>query len=65
MIRDPVIDEVRAARHEISKECDHDIRKLYARYVAMQEQMKAEGKWRFVSQPIVGHSRETSTGPSD
>jgi hypothetical protein len=60
MSRDPLIDEVRQARHEISQECDHDLRKLYARYDAMEKQMKAEGKWRFVSQPLVGPEGERS-----
>lgn len=64
MRRDPLIDEVRRARLAISKECGHDLWKLYARYKAMQERMKAEGKVRFISQPLVGSPRETPVATS-
>jgi len=61
---DPLVDEVREARHEISRECGHDIWKLYARYEAMQKQMKTEGEGRFVSQPLVGRTHEIPAGTS-
>ncbi len=57
---DPLVDEVREARREISRECGHDIWKLYARYERVQTQMKAEGERRFISQPPVGSTREVS-----
>ncbi len=35
---DPVIDEVRAVRHRISQQCDHDAKRLVAYYMALQQQ---------------------------
>ena len=60
MQRDPLVDDVREARREISRECDHDIWKLYARYEGVQKQLKTEGTRRFVSQPPVGRTHEVS-----
>jgi len=57
-MNDPLVDEVRRARREISRECGHDIRRLFARYSAMQKRMKAQGKGHFVSQPPVGRRRD-------
>jgi hypothetical protein len=34
---DPVIDEIRAIRHQISAECEHDPAKLVAYYMRLQE----------------------------
>jgi len=58
MSSDPLIQEVRAARHRISEECGHDIWKLYARYDALQQEMKAEGKHRFVDARLPANLRE-------
>ncbi len=58
MTADPLIQEVREARHDISEECGHDIWKLYARYDVMQRQMKAEGKHKFVDGPLAGRDEE-------
>lgn len=44
---DEIIREVRRIRREISRECDHDIRKIAAYYRAYQEEMKRSGKYRF------------------
>ena len=60
MDRDPLVDEVRETRREISRECGHDIWKLYARYKAAQEQMKADGTGQFVSQPLVARTQDIS-----
>ena len=62
---DPLIDEVRKARHEISRECGHDIRKLCARYQAMEKQMKAEGKAQFVSRPLAGRTHDLPAATVD
>ena len=51
MTTDPLIQDVRSARHEISEECDHDIWKLYERYDTLQREMKAKGTHRFVDAP--------------
>lgn len=61
---DPLIQDVREARREISHECGHDLWRLYARYEEMQRQLKAEGKCRFVTQPLVGSGLDaTMTTP--
>ena len=60
---DPLVDEVREARREISRECHHDLRNLFARYQILQDQMKAEGNLRFVSIPLIGGATETSLTP--
>ena len=62
MARDPLIDEVRKARHEISKQCGHDLRKLYARYRAMDKRLKAQGH-KFISQPFSGEALEVRPEP--
>lgn len=38
--QDPAIDRIRQARHEISKECDHDPKKLVAHYIEYQKQFE-------------------------
>ena len=35
---DPVIDEIREARHRISERCNHDPAQLVAYYMKLQEQ---------------------------
>jgi len=60
MKRDPLVDEVRETRREISRECKHDLWRLYARYDRVQRRMKAKGTRRFVSQPPLGRTREVS-----
>ncbi len=37
---DPVIDEIRKVRHEISAEYDHDPRKLVQHYIELQKAYK-------------------------
>ena len=61
MKQDQLVEEVRSARQDISRECEHDIWKLYARYAVVQTQMKTEGKRRFISQPPVGSKHEVSS----
>ncbi len=46
---DPIIAEVRAARHKISAEHGHNTRRLGNHYIRMQEKMKKTGKYRFVT----------------
>jgi hypothetical protein len=40
MSNDPVIDEVRAARHQISERVDHDTTRLVAYYMEIQERYR-------------------------
>ena len=44
---DEAIREVRRVRHEISRRCDHDPRRVVAYYRAFQEELKRSGKYRF------------------
>jgi hypothetical protein len=39
---DPVIDEIRAARHRISEKCGHDPERLVAYYMKLQQQQYAD-----------------------
>jgi hypothetical protein len=38
---DPVIDEIRNVRHQISERCGHDPARLVAYYMKLQEQYRA------------------------
>ena len=44
---DEVIREVRRVRHEISRRCDHDPRRVVAYYRDFQDELKRSGKHRF------------------
>ena len=46
---DPIIAEVRAARHEISAEHGHNARRLVNHYIKLQEAHKKTGKYKFVT----------------
>ena len=46
---DPIIAEVRAARHKISAEHGHNTRRLVNHYIKLQEKMKKTGKYNFVT----------------
>ncbi len=47
MKENPIIKEVRAARHRISEECGHDTKRLLERYQRMAAERKASGKYRY------------------
>ena len=47
---DPIIAEVRAARHKISAEHGHNTRRLVNHYIKLQEKMKKTGKYKFVTE---------------
>ena len=44
---DEIIQEIRKARHDISRECGHDLHKLAAYYRAYQEELKRSGRYGF------------------
>jgi len=44
---DPLIDEIRQIRHEISAEFDHDPKKMYAYYKQVEKELKASGQYTF------------------
>lgn len=41
------IAEVRRVRHEISRECAHDVRKVAAYYRQIEEDLRKSGDFRF------------------
>lgn len=65
---DEIIDEVRHIRHQISRECNHDIHKVVAYYRAFQDELLRSGKYRFfdpakaekapIGEQDVNHSNE-------
>ena len=46
MLNDEIA-EVRRVRHEISKECGHDIHKVAAYYRRIEEDLRKSGDFRF------------------
>jgi hypothetical protein len=46
---DPIITEVREARHRISARYGHDIDKLARHYKKLEAQLKKTGKYKFVT----------------
>jgi len=48
MSENPIIKEVREARHRISEECGHDVKRLLKRYQEMAQKRRASGKYRLV-----------------
>ena len=50
-MKDPSIDDVRRTRHEISKECGHDPRRLLEHYRAYEDQLKSQGNRKFIKEP--------------
>jgi hypothetical protein len=50
-MKDPAIEEVRQARHEISRECGHDLHKVAAYYRAVEEELRQSGKFQFEEPP--------------
>jgi len=46
---DPIIADVRAARHKISAEHGHNSRRLIEHYMELQKAAKKTGKYRFVT----------------
>lgn len=47
---DEEIQEVRAIRHAISKECDHDVRKMAAYLWEVETEMRKTGEFKFPKQ---------------
>ena len=47
---DPIVTEVRRARHEISAKYGHNTRRLGNHYIKLQEKMKKTGKYKFVTE---------------
>lgn len=52
MTEDPIIGEVRRARHRISAQCGHDVRRLCEHYMEMEKANRAVGKQRYANLPL-------------
>ena len=52
--------EIRAIRRQISEECGNDPEKVFDYYQSRQDQLKATGKYRFVTEPLA----VVPTGPA-
>ena len=46
-MRDPGLDEIRQARHEISEECGHDLHRVVAFYRKVEEELRRTGRHQF------------------
>ena len=59
--------EIRNIRRQISEECGNDPEKVFGYYQARQDQLKASGKYTFVTQPLAtahsGLATEQSVAP--
>ena len=48
---DPIIDEIRRVRHQISAECGHDPKRLLEYYLKLERKMKESGEFQFADAP--------------
>jgi hypothetical protein len=62
---DEVVREVRRVRHEISRRCDHDPRRVVAYYREFQEEMKRSGEYRFCGKAAETHDAQTDQSDGD
>ncbi len=46
-MKDPGVEEIRQARHEISEECGHDLHKVVEYYKNVEEELRRSGRFRF------------------
>ena len=46
-MKDPGIEEVRQARHEISEECGHDLHRVVSYYKQIEQELRQSGDFRF------------------
>jgi len=60
---DEVIREIRRVRHEISRRCDHDPRRVVAYYRSFQDELKRSEKYRFWGK--AGEADQHETDQSD
>lgn len=50
-MRDPAIEEIRQARHDISAENGHDLHKVVQYYKQVEDELRASGKYKFEDSP--------------
>ncbi len=59
------LQEIRKIRHQISAECGNDPEKVFDYYQTRQAQLKATGKYSFVTKPLVGIPAGLATEQAD
>jgi len=47
---DPMVADVRKARHQISAECGHDSKRLVAYYMEMEKKARQSGEYVFLDE---------------
>ena len=52
MKEDPIIADVRRARHRISAEFGHDVRRLCEHYMELEKKNRASGEHRYAGLPV-------------
>jgi hypothetical protein len=52
MKNDPLIDEIRQTRHEISAEFNHDTKKMVAYYQQVEKELRASNQYSFFEDQI-------------
>ena len=57
--------EIRAIRRQISEECGNDPEKVFDYYQSRQDQLKATGKYRFVTKPLAAVPAGRATEQTD
>lgn len=63
-MKDPAIDEIRQARHEISEECGHDLHRVASYYRQVEEELKRSGRFRFEERRESAHATVAKRRPS-
>ena len=58
------LQEIRAIRRQISEECGNDAEKVFDYYQTRQDQLKATGKYKFVTKPLAAVPPQLATKQS-
>ena len=56
-MKDPEIEEIRAARHAISAEHDHDLHAVVEYYRSYEQELRASGRFKFEDSPAAKDRR--------
>ena len=62
---DPIIDEIRRVRHEISAECGHDPKRLLEYYLELERKIKETGEFRFADAPSTDSAIPTQSASQE
>ena len=58
MKNDPLIDEIRQVRHQISAEFDHNTKKMFAYYKQVEKELRASDQYSFLEDNIAPFSKQ-------